>query len=191
MDLYTQKYFNLITLIFILFGAFHLIIIGLFNINILKIISRYKFSYIEKILYILIGISVIFNIFNRDYYLPFLGDSAFPCGLFEEKEPIHANIKVFVHTPPHSGVIYWAAETNNNIIQNPLSAYGNYKNVGITKSDGKGLTILKIRSPASYKTPFGKILKPHIHYRVCINNGMLSSVKTVFINSGNTVEQEK
>ena len=134
---------------------------------------------------------LIFNIFNRDYYLPFLGDSAFPCGLFEEKVPNHANIKVFVHTPPHSGVIYWAAETNNNIIQNPSLAYGSYTNVGITKSDGKGLTILKIRRPTSYKTPFGKILKPHVHYRVCTNNGMLSSVKTVFINSGNTVEQEK
>jgi uncharacterized membrane protein YuzA (DUF378 family) len=191
MDLYTQKYLNLLTLILVIFGAFQLSIIGLFNINILKIISKHTFIYIEKVIYILIGLSVIFNIFNRNYYLPFLGDSAFPCGLFEEKLPNHANIKVFVHTPPHSGVIYWAAETNNNIIQNPSLAYGSYTNVGITKSDGKGLTILNIRRPASYKTPFGKILKPHAHYRVCTNNGMLSSVKTVFINSGNTVEQEK
>lgn len=193
MDLYTQKYFKLITLVFIIFGAIHLGIIGFLNINILKIISKYTFTRIEKIIYIIIGLCAIINIFNRDYYLPFLGDSVFPYGFLFEKTPLNANIKVFVRTPPHSGVIYWSAETNNsnNIFQNPLLAYGEYTNAGVTKSDGKGLTILRVRNPSSYKTPFGKLLKPHIHYRVFSGYGMLSGIKTIFLNSGNTIEQEK
>lgn len=193
MDLYTQKYLNCITLIFIILGAVHLGIMGFLNVNILKILSEYTFIHIERILYIIIGIAVILNIFSIDYYLPFLGDSVFPCGFLVDKIPLNANIKVLVHTPPHSKVIYWAAESKNNgdnIFQNPDLAYGEYTNTGVTKSDGKGLTVINVRNPSSYKTPFGKLLKPHIHYRICTSYGMLSGVKTVFINPGNAIKQE-
>jgi len=188
MDLYTLKYLELISLTFIILGGIHLGIMGILNRNYLQIISKYTFKNLEKIIYIIIGICAIVNIFSRDYYLPFLGDTVYPCGSLVEKIPINANLEVFVHTPPHSNVIYWAAESSksNLIIESPLLAYGENTNAGVTKADGKGLTVLKVRIPSGYKTPNGILLKPHVHYRVCTGHGMLSRVETVFINSGNT-----
>lgn len=182
MDIYTLKFLQLITYIFLIIGGIHLGIIGFFNINIFKLSSKYKVTKIEQILYILIGICAIINIFNRDYYLPFLGNAVYPCGSLIEKTPTNANIEIYVHTQPNSNVIYWASESNNKVMINPWIAYGKNTNAGVTKSDSKGLTILKVRKPAEYKTPMGKKLKAHIHYRICEGNGMLSKVKTVFVN---------
>jgi uncharacterized membrane protein YuzA (DUF378 family) len=186
MDIYTLKYLKLITFVFIIIGAIHLGIIGFFNMNIFKLLGKYSFINVEKILYIIIGICAIINVFSRDYYLPFLGSTVYPCGSLIEKTPKNADIQISVHTPPHSSVIYWASESNKEVVANPWLAYGENTNAGVSKSDGKGLTLLKVRKPSEYKTPMGKKLIPHVHYRVCEGNGMLSRVETVFIDEETT-----
>ena len=58
-------------------------------------------------------------------------------------------------------------------------AYKNYENSGITTSNNAGLAIVKIRSPQFYKVPHKTdILKPHVHYREVLADGMLSKIKT-------------
>jgi len=181
MNIYTLKYLQLITFIFIIIGALHLGILGFFNINIFKLQGKYTNINIEKTLYIIIGICALINVFSRDYYLPFLGSTVYPCGSLVEKIPSNADMQIYVYTPPHSSVIYWASESHKEVIENPWLAYGENTNAGVTKADGKGLTILKVRKPSIYKTPMGKKLSPHVHYRVCEGNGMLSRVETVII----------
>jgi hypothetical protein len=128
---------------------------------------------------------VYLTMFNRNFYLPFLGYSAFPCGSMVEKVPADANTEVKVVVPPNVNVIYWASENPNKLaepISNPWDAYGNYDNAGVVKSDDSGVAILKVRMPVSYKVGLmHKTLNKHVHYRYCELAGMLSEVKTIIL----------
>ncbi len=184
MDLYTEKHFNLITLSIIIFGGVVLGLQGFFNFNLiqwfaLKVFPN-KVSFVERIIYIMIGISVLVHIFSRNYYLPFLGDTVYPCGSLVKKIPSNADIDVIGWTEPNSTVLYWAAESNNNVMSNPVDAYSTNTNAGVTSSDPRGKTIFKVRKPASYYAGF-KHIPAHIHYRKCRDNGMLGPIQTVYV----------
>jgi uncharacterized membrane protein YuzA (DUF378 family) len=181
MNLYTIKTINMISLLFLVVGGIVLGLRGLFNIDILKNGTKYVGNIGIRVLLVCIAISTLLQLFSRDFYLPFLGDSAYPCGSLIEKVPEHADKEVLVYTPPNSSVIYWAAESNTQIQKTPWMAYSKNTNAGVTKSDEKGKTLLKVRNPASYKVPSGRTLKPHIHYRVCLGSGMLGRVQTVML----------
>lgn len=184
MDLYTEKYFQFITLGIIIFGGVILGLQGFFSFNLIQWIANKifpsKVSIFERTIYIMIGISVLVHIFSRNYYLPFLGDSAYPCGSLVEKKPANADIEVIGWTEPNSTVLYWAAESNKNIVENPKEAYYYNTNAGVTKSDPRGKTIFKVRKPASYYAGFRRI-QPHVHYRICRGNGMLGEIKTTYV----------
>ena len=99
-----------------------------------------------------------------------------------EKVPQDATVIKTIKTTPNINVIYWAAEPNTNVVENPWDAYNKNANSGVAKSDKDGNAILQVRKPASYKVPHkSKQLKPHIHYRECFNNSMLSPVKTIYL----------
>ena len=71
----------------------------------------------------------------------------------------------------------------NQLVTSDL-AYGLYKNYGVVQADEFGNAELKVRNPQSYeikKRLFTKKLKPHIHYRYTLMNGIFSRVETVFI----------
>ena len=178
--LYWKKVLDMITLVFLLLGGVILGIKGIFNYDVFK---NKNLKLVGTIVYMLIAVSTLYNIFSRDYYLPFLGDSAHPCGFLTEKIPENADNKVVIKTKPNTSVLYWASEPsqNNQIIENPWLAYGSNKNAGVTTSDADGLAILRVRSPSGYKVPSGRTTSPHIHYRVCIGNGMLGRIETVEI----------
>lgn len=176
-----KKRIEIFTLLLIVIGALNWGLIGLFDFNVVAFIAKYTLPWVEKLIYVLVGISSLVHIISRNYYLSFLGDSVFPCTSMIEKTPENADVQVKIQTSPNSNIIYWAAETNKEVSKNPWIAYAEYSNAGVTRSDVNGAATLKFRMPGSYKVAHGlKTLAPHVHYRVCKFPGMLSEIQTVF-----------
>lgn len=149
-----------------------------------KYLMKNKFISISSIL--IIVASVLYYVFDRNFYLPFLGWAVYPCGSLAEKVPADADTSITVSVEPNANVIYWASEKpeKNTIepIDNPWDAYANYENSGVVRADASGNAVLRVRSPVSYQVGLmHKTLSRHIHYRVCRHPGMLSDIKTVFI----------
>ena len=148
-------------------------------------------SYINKnkvisfIIILLIMASILYYVFDRNFYLPFLGWAVYPCGSLAEKVPSNADMTVTVQVPAGVNVIYWASEpsaTTEQPISNPWDAYANYENSGVVRADASGNAILRFRSPSSYRVGvLNTKLNTHVHYRVCKHPGMLSDIKTVFV----------
>lgn len=177
-----KKRLEMLTLLLIVIGALNWGLVGLFNFNLVSFIGKHTFSWVEKFVYILVGVSSLVHIVSRNFYLSFLGESVFPCNSMLPKTPEHADTEVKITTTPNSNVVYWAAETHKEVMENPWVAYAEYSNAGVTRSDVNGVAVLKFRTPASYKVAHGlKTLAPHVHYRVCQYPGILSEVKTVMI----------
>jgi len=146
-----------------------------------EFLNKYK---VLKFIFILsIVASIIYNIFNRNFYLPFLGRSVYPCGALAEKIPRGADTTVTVHVKPNVNVIYWASEPTaqeDQPIDNPWDAYANYDNSGVVRADAQGKAVLHFRNPSIYQVGLmNRTLKQHIHYRECRHPGMLSCVKTI------------
>lgn len=176
-----KKRIEIFTLFVIVIGALNWGLIGLFNFNLVAFIAKYTFSWIENVIYIIVGVSALLHIVSRNYYLSFLGESVFPCNSMIEKVPEHSDVEVKIQTTPNANVVYWAAETHKEVSENPWIAYAEYSNAGVTRSDVNGVAALRFRAPGSYKVAHGlKTLSPHVHYRVCKFPGMLSEVQTVF-----------
>ncbi len=170
----------------IIASVIHFTISNLTNFDLLEKISIFlDLPEFQKVIYaLLLGISVYFLI-NRNFYLPFLGNSVYPCGGLSERTPQNSNKMVQVNVKPNVNVIYWASENftsnDNLIIDNPWDAYGDYDNYGVVKSNDNGNAVLTFRNPVSYKVPSGKKLDKHVHYRYCLGNGMMSEVKTIYL----------
>lgn len=136
---------------------------------------------IIKIIVWFVLLSTLYNIVNRDFYLPFLGYTAYPQPQKElSGEIINVNIEKL---PAETNVIFWASKDSDKTFEDPISAYGKYENSGIGKTDKKGNITIQILKPSAYKVPkFGykKILHPHIHYRYELKEypGMFSRVYT-------------
>ena len=172
---------NKIMMMLVLIGGVNWGLIGLFDFNLVEYINKTIFSnnnYLQKIIYLLVGLSALM-LYKRDVLLPFLGKAVYPCGSLKEKVPDNTNKTIDVKVKPNSNVIYWAANENNKNIDNPWDAYGKYENSGVVKSNEKGIAKLKFKFPTRYSVPRKGLLLPHVHYRVCNNNGMLSRVETV------------
>jgi uncharacterized membrane protein YuzA (DUF378 family) len=150
-----------------------------YNINLFKII---KTPFVRNMIYLSIGVSALYFIFNRDYYLPFLGKCAIP---IESKKKLEntKNMKI-AGLPPNTVVLVWGAQESNEIFKNPYEAYGKYENTVVTKSDEKGNVSVDLPCPAPYYvSKFGLIkrrIKRHIHYRYQLPNydGLFSRVYT-------------
>lgn len=170
------RYLQKIAIGFIVLGALNWGFIGGLHINIIeKLIGK---TIITKILYILIGVSAFFLVFNRDTYLPFLGETVFPSSVLQEQTPAGATRTVKVKVKPHTKVVYWASEPGDNLEKkNYEVAYAKYENAGITISDNNGTALLNIREPQSYTVPF-QTLSPHVHYRTFQESGFLGPVQT-------------
>ena len=150
---------------------------GYHPVNFLK---QYKVLHFIIILFVVA--SIIYNLFDRNFYLPFLGWTTYPCGSLAEKIPLNADTTVTVQVQPNVNVIYWGSETSSTedqTIDNPWDAYANYENSGVVRADSNGKAILHFRNPSTYQVGImNKTLKKHIHYRECRHPGMLSSIKT-------------
>lgn len=161
-------------------------ILFLFQINGFPMTAWFsKHPIISLIISLLVSASIILFIANRNYYLPFLGSTVYPCGSLAEKVPADANTTVKITVKPGANVVYWASEPTDpkdQPISNPWDAYALYDNSGVVRADANGVAILKFRSPSSYRVGMmHRELKPHVHYRVCSNAGLMSSIKTVYV----------
>ena len=170
---------HIITIIIVLLGALNTSA-NLFDMNFVKELGNYTNKNVSTIIYVLIGLSVIYILFDRNTYLPFLGQSVFPCHALTEKVPVGANTKVTVKTTPNTKIVYWAANSGNNTDVNYKEAYNTYENSGVTISDNLGVAVMRVRRPSGYNVRLSK-LDPHVHYRQFINMNMLDEVKTVFL----------
>ena len=127
-------------------------------------------------------IAALSLVVRRNIYLPFLGETVYPCDNLSDKTPDGADSAVTMKTPdipPGTKVVYWAAEPSTSIVSNPWDAYGKYENSGVATSNKDGHVELKFRKPTGYKVPSGRELKPHVHYRFCQESGILSEIRTI------------
>jgi len=140
----------------------------------------YSPSFFLKALGAVYVVMTIFLMSDRDVFLPFLGETVFPKALLKPQTPSDSTQTVHLKMPgvaDGTPVVYWAAEPSENHIKDPWTAYSNYENAGVALVQMETVE-LKVRPPASYFIPSGRLLKHHVHYRVLQDNGMLGSVKT-------------
>jgi len=154
---------------------------GVFDKNIVKTLIG---SIGSQAVYSSIIALSLYLAYDREFYLPFLGDTVFPNGLLGANvTPNHADTSVEVKVPPYTKVVYWAAEPCKEICSNLMAwdAYEEYTNSGVSTANENGLATLSIRGPpASYFVPNKETkLKPHVHYRYQIGKGMLSKTFSV------------
>jgi uncharacterized membrane protein YuzA (DUF378 family) len=181
--LHVKRTIEFIAHILVIIGALNWGLIGIFGVNIVTVLSKYTTPMIQPFIYGLVGLSGLYLLFRRDYYLPFLGETVFPCDPLTEKVPEKANTTVEVTVRPNANVVFWAAEEGaDEIVGNPWKAYMRYANSGVVRADAKGRAVLRVRRPVSYRVPpMGRILDQHIHYRVCGESGILGRIETVSI----------
>jgi uncharacterized membrane protein YuzA (DUF378 family) len=180
---YLQKLLFKIAMVLLIIGGINWLLIGSFNFDLVHYI--FGNSIFAKFIYILVGISALLIMFDRDTYLPFLGPMVAPCSVLENREPPGATKEIRVVVEPNVKILYWAAEPASEKLEKVNSwkqAYLNYENAGVATSNGEGVAILKIREPQPYKVPFKGILKPHIHFRVCGEAGWMGKINTISVN---------
>ena len=139
----------------------------------------------------IVGVLAIVLIFERDMYLPFLADAAFPTSLLEPTGLPRASGDIVVSIdklPPMAKIVYWAAETKDPRgigTKNVKEAYGTYTNAGVVQANDTGIATIALRCPQAYTvTHFGlhdSEVPPHLHYRYELpgTKGMLSEVFTL------------
>lgn len=170
----------------LLFACFVEIVKGFFQYDLIEHLDDFKYmKYTKYFIYTLILIAFIMNITKLTFYLPFLGKTAFPTGMLKEHHPPNSDINFTLkNVKPNTKIVYWGSENQSKQtlpISTPWDAYKNYKNSGVTTSNKEGIAILKLIKPVSYKIPNGMTLKPHVHYREIIKDGMLGPIETTYI----------
>lgn len=167
---------------FLVFGAIVCLIFGAANSNIVT--GLFGEGFFSSVIFTLIGFAGLYFILQRDYYLPFLGESVMPCAVLQDRTPSGADREVTVQVPPGSKVLYWAAEPSNEDlkkINDWKMAYDKFENVGVTTADDAGVATLSVRTPQPYTVPFKGRIESHVHYRICQPQGMIGRVNTVFL----------
>jgi hypothetical protein len=139
----------------------------------------------SKLIAVIILLCALYIAVNRNTYLPFLGYAVVPPSMFLDVfEPRDATQEIVLHVdaPDGTKVVYWAADNSKkDIIQaNPMVAYGDYTNSGISiVIDRK--TVIHFRCPDKYKAGTS-IINKHIHYRIILpNSPLMSPVHTKYV----------
>jgi uncharacterized membrane protein YuzA (DUF378 family) len=179
---YVQKLVFKIAMVLLIVGGINWLLLGLFDINLVS--GIFGKGFFATFIYVLVGVSALVVMFDRDTYLPFLGPMVAPCSVLENRDPPGATREVKVVVEPNVKIIYWAAEPASKTLEKINSwkqAYLNYDNAGVATSGSDGTAVLKVRDPQGYKVPLKGELAPHVHYRVCGEAGWMGKINTVFI----------
>jgi uncharacterized membrane protein YuzA (DUF378 family) len=182
-ETYVKKLLFKVAMVLLIIGGLNWLLFGLFDVNLVS--GIFGKSFLATLIYVLVGVSALVIMFDRDTYLPFLGPMVAPCSVLENRDPPGATREVKVIVSPNTKVIYWAAEPASAKLEKINSwkqAYLDYQNAGVATSNGDGVAILKIREPQGYKVPFKGELAPHVHYRVCGEAGWMGRINTAFLN---------
>jgi len=140
-------------------------------------------SVIARGIFLIVALVAAFFAFQRNFYLPFLGEAHVPCAVLKDMTPEQADTSIGVKVRPGAKVVYWAAEPANEDLKTAndyKAAYLEYRNAGVVTADEDGNAVLKVRTPQGYSVPMKGQLPPHIHYRVCSERaGFMGPVVTV------------
>ena len=171
-------------MVLLIVGALNWLIIGVAGVNVLeKLVGKV----VARILYVLVGLAALAVAFNRDTYLPFLGETVMPCSIMPQHIPKGADTSLTVNVRPGTTVLYWAAEPETEGLKKIgdwRKAYLKFMNAGVVKANAQGDAVLLVRAPQPYTVPWKGRLEPHVHFRVCGDDGMLARIKTVFVADG-------
>lgn len=173
-----------VAMVLVIVGSLNWLSVGVLDLNLVESLLGKTLS---RIVYGIVGLAALTIMFNRDTYLPFLGETVLPCTTIPERVPPGATKELRVPAPPGSKVLYWASEPameELKQLQDWQQAYNKFENAGVTTTDSTGIAILKVRAPQAYLVPFKGRLEPHVHFRICNGSGMLGRVKTVFVSDG-------
>lgn len=146
------------------------------------IAKRYSPVGVRKWALIAAAVAAIWLAIRKDSYLPFLGETFLPPSALLVASPDYADTSVVVAVDPRAArVVYWAPNNQpGTTASSPQEAYGKFENAGAAVVvDGKAT--LRVRTPGSYKTPVGKLMRPHVHYRIIKSDGFASDVKTAML----------
>lgn len=148
----------------------------IFNIDLLSYINNKK---ILTLFYLIILICTFFLFKLRDFWLPFLGDAVLPENLVCLKENKNFDRVIDVKVPKGSKVAYWGAKKTNKI-GCVTKAYDDYSNSGVVM-EKNGIAKLKVIQGSGYYVPSGKLIKPHLHYRILNkSNGIMGPIRTIY-----------
>lgn len=181
---YAHKLIQKFAMVFVIVGAINWGMIGGAKVN---LVERFlgKGSGAARIVYVLVGISALLLAFNRDTYLPFLGESVFPCSVLSDQTPPGATRSVTVQAEPGAKIVYWASEpADGSSVPTWQGAYRGYLNAGVATADASGKAVLKVREPQPYTVPLKGKLDAHVHFRICGPTGFVGRIKTVFLSDG-------
>ena len=155
-------------------------------------------SVIARGIFLMVALAAAYFLFQRDYYLPFLGETHVPCSVMNDKAPEGADTSIGVSVRPGAKVVYWAAEPANEDLKTAVdyrAAYLEYRNAGVATADASGNATLNVRTPQGYTVPMKGQLPPHIHYRECDGRGFMKPIVTVTLDGKeyfeNPVEREE
>jgi len=179
-----HTYAHIIAIIFVIIGALNWLSIGIAKVNPLEKVFG---ASISRVLYVIVGVSALGLVFHRDTYLPFLGPTVVPCSLIPERIPEGANTTVEVKVTPGAKVLYWAAEPATEGLKRMndwRAAYLKFMNAGVTIAGTDGTAKLLLKNPQPYTVPWKGRLEPHVHFRVCGENGMMERIETVYMADG-------
>jgi uncharacterized membrane protein YuzA (DUF378 family) len=182
---YVKKKAYMVAMVLLIVGGINWFLVGALNVNVVQAILGKNF--VSRGIFVLVGIAALVIAFDRDTYLPFLGETIMPCSAIQERTPPGATVSMQVQVEPNAKVLYWAAEPETERLESVndwRKAYLSYENAGVVKADSSGIATLKVRKPQPYLVPWKGRLEPHIHFRICGERGFLSRVKTVFLNDG-------
>jgi uncharacterized membrane protein YuzA (DUF378 family) len=181
---YYEKFAFKVAMILLIIGGLNWLLVGIFEFDIVT--GLFGKGILSNIIFILVGLSALGIMFNRDTYLPFLGPMVAPCSVLQDRVPPGSTREVIIHVKPNSKVLYWASEPASaklEKVNNWKDAYLKYENAGVATSNSDGTVVLKVRDPQPYIVPIKGQLEPHIHYRVCGQDGWMDRIQTTFVNS--------
>ena len=181
---YYHKLVQKFAIALVIVGAINWGMIGGLRVNLVERLLG-KGSTGARIVYILVGVAALMLAFNRDTYLPFLGESVFPCSVLSDQTPPGATRSVTVQAEPGAKVVFWASEpADGSGVPTWQGAYRGYLNAGVATADASGKAVLKVRDPQPYTVPFKGKLDAHVHFRICGPTGFVGRIKTVFLADG-------
>lgn len=176
-------YILLLARLLLVLGGINYLFMATVNVNIFHYITS---PVILRGIFLLIGVSAALFLFNRDYYLPFLGLTVMPIATKKSLDNVK-NIKLS-GLPSKTTVIAWGAQEGDKIFDDPFKAYGDYTNTVIAQTNDAGEVTIELPCPAEYNVnKFGLLkqkLDRHIHYRYELPNykGLYSPVFTKYLN---------
>lgn len=185
-------YLHILTIFFVLLGSLETASTNLMGFSFLNLINN---DSIKTGLVVVIGLSVLYHIFNKYTFLPFLNYNVLPYSVLKtgpNNKSIEDNslISVNIDIPSdnsYTHIIYWASnETNKETTILPMwdLAYGEFTNSGVELVNGKPKVTINVECPTSYRVPSlfkKKVIPKHVHYRFVSKDGMMSKIYTKYI----------